>query len=215
MSERASIKVEATGVASAPPDVARIRLFTFAEDPAPGDALTDCSLLTERVLSALRQAGVAPSDLETTSIELSQQQRRDGQDFEQHYRASSNLVATVRPPEEAGRVVAAAVDAAGTGIGIHNVSFEIDDRGPLTSLARRDAVTGAMDAARELASAAGLVLGPLVELAEGGGQRPGPSPRLFASAARAATLSPPPVQLGELSVAVTVSAVFEVAPADA
>ena len=36
MSNPATITVEATATAAAPPDIARIRLFTFAEDPAPG-----------------------------------------------------------------------------------------------------------------------------------------------------------------------------------
>jgi uncharacterized protein YggE len=215
MGNPATITVEATGTASARPDIARIRLLTFAEDPAPGDALTSCSLLAERVLAALRTAGVASSDLETTSIDLNQHQRRDREDAVNMYRASSSLAATVRPPEDAGRIVAAAVEAAGTGVGINDVSFDVDDRGPVTSLARRDAVARAMSAAAELAGAAGLVLGPLLELVEGGGQRhrfgraqimAGPA------AASGRPLSSPPVELGELSAAVTVTAVFEVVP---
>lgn len=69
---------------------------------------------------------------------------------------------TVRPPEGLGRVIATALDVAGTGIAVHNVSFDIDDRTSLTSLARRDAVTRDLNASRELAEAAGLVLGPLL-----------------------------------------------------
>jgi hypothetical protein len=205
MSDKATI--EATGIASAPPDVARVRLVVFAEDPAPGTALTSCSLVTERVLSALRQAGVASSDLETASIDLSQQHRRDEQDTFS-YLASNSLVATVRPPEDTGRVVAAAVDAAGTGITVHNVNFDIGDRTSVTAQARRDAVAKAISAARELADAAGVVLGPLLELAEGVRHRPQPVGPRFMAAAR--TVQSPPVELGELGVAVTVTAVFGV-----
>jgi hypothetical protein len=214
MSNPATITVEATATAAAPPDIARIRLFTFAEDPAPGDALTSCGLLTERVLAALRAAGVAPADLETTSIDLNEHQRRDGESTVHGYRASASLSARVRPPQEAGRIVAAAVDAAGTGVGINNVSFDIDDRAPLVSLARREAVGLAVGAAKELAEAANLVLGALVELVEGQRERPRFGLGHFKAAARMAqTVAAPPVELGELSVAVTVSAVFEVAPA--
>ncbi|HLN05078.1 MAG TPA: SIMPL domain-containing protein [Acidimicrobiales bacterium] len=207
MQNQPIITVDATGTASAPPDIARIQLLTSAEDPAPGDALTTCSLLTERVLGALRDAGVADSDLETTSIELDE--RRDREEGTVKYRASSSFVATVRPPGEAGRVVAAAVEAAGTGVEINGVGFDIDDRDPLVSVARRDAVARAVSAARELAEAAGLVLGPLVDLTEGGVWRP-PRPRR-AMRQMAAAAAPPPVELGELSVAVTVTAVFGVA----
>ncbi|MGA2529370.1 MAG: SIMPL domain-containing protein [Acidimicrobiales bacterium] len=213
MVKKATITVQATGSASAPPDNARIRLFVFAEDPAPGDALTSCSLLAERVLAGLRDDGVAPSDLETISIDLNEQHRRDGEASVSTYRASSSLLATVRPPKDAGRIIAAAVDAAGTGVGINNVSFDIDDRAPLLSAARRDAVVQAFSAAHELAETAGLVLGPLVDLAEGNW------PRQFGGDhfKRARPLSgaqivqsAPPLELGELSVAVTVTAVFEV-----
>ena len=120
---------------------------------------------------------------------------------------------TVRPPEGLGRVIATALDVAGTGIAVHNVSFDIDDRGPVTSLARHDAVDRAMNAARELADSAGLVLGPLVKLVEGGGLqlRFGPGPLMMRRGRIAQTLSAPPLELGELSVAVTVAVVFEVA----
>jgi len=208
-----TITVEATGVASRPPDIARVNLFTFAEDPAPGDALTSCSHLTERVLAALRDAGVAPSDLETTSIDLNVHHKREPEDGVQLYRASSGLVATVRPPGEAGRVISVAVEAAGTGVGINGVSFDVDDKSPLVSLARRDAVANALSAARELANAAGVALGPLVELSEGRSPRPfAPAGVPIRAAARALSGGPPPVEIGELSATVTVSAVFEVTP---
>jgi len=210
MTDQPTITVDATGTASAPPDVARVRLFTFAEDPAPGDALTSCSLLTERVLTALRDAGVAASDMQTTSIELDVQHRRDADEMVQNFRASSSFVVTVRPPEDAGRIVATAVEAAGSGVGINGVSFDIDDRTALTSLARRDAVAGAVRAATELADAAEVVLGALVGLVEGGGWRPlQPRPAVRMAAAAAAM---PPVEIGELGVSVSVSAVFEVGP---
>ena len=77
MDDQPTITVEANGTASAAPDVARVRLSTFAEDPAPGDALTSCSLLTARVLGALREAGVSDSDLQTTSIDLNQHRIRE------------------------------------------------------------------------------------------------------------------------------------------
>ena len=215
MSNPPTISVEATGVASAPADVARINLVTFAADPAPGDAVTSFSLLTERVIGALRDAGVAPSDLATTSIDLNMAYDREPDDGLHMYRASSGLVATVRPPGQAGRVISAAVDAAGTGVGINGVSFDVDDKSPLVSLARRDAVESALSAARELANAAGMALGPLVELSEGGAPHPfAPrgGPVVFAAAHRKMSRGGPPVEIGDLSVTVTVSAVFEVTP---
>lgn len=211
MSERATITVAASGTASAPPDNTRIRLVSFADDPAPGDALTSCSLLTERVLSALREAGIAPADLETTSIDLNQR-HVGGQEEMVTYRASNSLVVTVRPPEAAGRVIASAVDAAGTGIVVNNVNFDIEDRASLASLARREAVARAFGAARELAEAAGVALGPLVELAEVLGQWPPSRSQHLRRAAAMVPLSSPPVELGDLSVVVTVTAVFEVGP---
>ncbi len=210
MTDQPTITVEATGIASAPPDVARVRLFTFAEDPAPGDALTSCSLLTDRVLTALSDAGVAASDMQTTSIDLNLQHRHEPDETTQNFRASSSFVVTVRPPADAGRIVATAVEAAGSGVGINGVSFDIDDRTALTSLARRDAVAAAVRAATELAQAAEVLLGPLVGLVEGGGWRP-LQPRGLARMAAAAAPAPP-VEIGELGVSVSVSAVFAVGP---
>jgi uncharacterized protein len=207
MDDQPTITVDANGTASAAPDVARVRLSTFAEDPSPGDALTSCSLLTARVLGALREAGVHDSDLQTTSIDLNHHRMRE--EDAATYRATSGLTATIRPPGDAGRVVAAAVDAAGTGVQINGVGFDIDDPSPLRSAARRDAVAQAVGAARELAEASGLVLGRLVELVEGAGRRP---PRWVAAARPMSAGGAPPVEPGELSVTVGVTAVFEVAP---
>jgi uncharacterized protein YggE len=209
MNDQPTISVDANGVASAAPDVARVRLSTFAEDPAPGDALTSCSLLTARVLEALRDAGVGDSDLQTTSIDLIHYRNKETE--APTYRATSSLTATVRPPADAGRLVAAAVDAAGTGVQINGVGFDIDDPSPLRSAARRDAVAQAVSAARELADAAGLVLGRLVELVEGGARRPPGASGALVMSARAAS-GAPPVEAGGLAVTVCVTAVFEVEP---
>lgn len=136
MGDKSIIRVDATGSASAPADIARVSFSTFAEDPGPGDALTSCSLLSERVLSALREAGVAPSDLETTSIGLSEAHHPyPHEDGVRLYRASSNLAVRVRPPSELGRIIAVGVGAAGTGVGVDHVGFDVDDRAPLASLA--------------------------------------------------------------------------------
>jgi uncharacterized protein YggE len=86
------------------------------------------------------------------------------------------------------------------------------------SLARRDAVVQAIRAAGELAAAAGVHLGALLELAEGTGQRPLPPGMSFRRGlarplAGAMPAAPPPVELGELTVAVAVAALFEVAGA--
>lgn len=208
IAERPRITVEATGLASAPPDVARVNLVTFTTDPSPADALTGCTLLTERVLAAVRAAGVAEGDIETTAISLNQWWQEPKDRSGPAYRAESQLLVTVRPPGEAGRVVAAAVEAAGDGVGVNGVNFDLDDRLPLVARARRVAVERALEAAAELADAAGLSLGRLVELSEGGPPLAHRAGRFLAVAASA-----PPIQPGDRTVSVVVTAVFEAAPA--
>lgn len=218
MSEPPTIRVEATGTASARPDLVRVTLFTFAEDFEPAVALTAASRLCEVVLSALRGAGVADTDLVTTAIDLGEQHRPREGESGRAYRASTTIVVTVREPEAVGRTVAAAVGAAGTGVGVANVAFDVDDRAPLVSLARRRAVADALAAAGELADAAGLRLGRVLQLAEGGsGVRPlyGRPVRMALARTASGGPTPPPVELGELSVSVGVTAEFEVVAPEA
>ena len=74
-------------------------------------------------------------------------------------------------------------------------------------MAREAAVKDAIDHAQTYAKAAGVTLGPILSIQEGGGEPPRPMYRAMAMMANAA---PPPVAGGELSVSANVTITWQI-----
>lgn len=197
------ISVQGTGHVALRPDLARLRLSCLGEHARAAAAFDACSSETAAVIAALAEASISSSDLSTSGIVLSRRHDSD------RYFALNSLVVTVRPPERAGEVLAVAVDAGGDALTIDNVAFDVADDAEARSQARQEAVEDARRTAEELAAAAGVRLGRLISLEEGGGQRvtgqPRPARRISARAAAA------PVEVGEQQVIVSVNASYEIA----
>ncbi|MEM6439680.1 MAG: SIMPL domain-containing protein, partial [Pseudomonadota bacterium] len=100
------------------------------------------------------------------------------------WRAGSGVAATLRDPALFGAVAQAATEAGATGIG--GIGFEISDAEARLEEARADAVRHAMARAEAMAEAAGLRLGAVLEIVDGGGLSPQPR---FAARAEAAMMS--------------------------
>jgi uncharacterized protein YggE len=75
------------------------------------------------------------------------------------------LRVTVRDTDQLGELLDAAVNAGANSI--YGVTFYVDDQTAAASEARVEAVEDARTKAEELASAAGMTLGPMVALSEG------------------------------------------------
>jgi uncharacterized protein YggE len=86
------------------------------------------------------------------------------------------------------------------------ISFSFRDPKPLAEGARREAVEDAAAKARTLAAAAGVTLGPVLSIQEGGGGFPIPRPMMFEAAqARDVAIAP-----GESTVTVSVSMTYAI-----
>ena len=89
---------------------------------------------------------------------------------------------------------------------IDGPSFTIADPAPLLAKAREAAVKDAIDRAQAYARAAGVTLGPILSIGEGGSYAPQPMARAMAFKADAIT----PVAAGEASVSANVSISWEI-----
>jgi uncharacterized protein len=203
MSETALISVHGTGRVQVHPELARLRLGCIVENEGAVGAFDSCSTATAAVIAALRDTGAGEDDISTSGIQLSK--RHQGP-----YVAENDFTVTVRPPESAGEVLAVAIGAGGDALTINGIEFDVADDTAARSEARSMAVRDAHDKAEELASAAGLRLGRLVSLDEGGGMG---GPVRFSRRAISAGAASAPVEVGDKEVSVSVSAVFEIAEA--
>ena len=89
---------------------------------------------------------------------------------------------------------------------MNGISFSIQNTVPLLEKARTGAIADARARAETYAKAAGVSLGPILSISEGGTEAPRPMYRMAASVAA----SPPPMAAGEQSVTADVALVWEI-----
>src|SRR5215203_3098782 len=131
------------------------------------------------VAAALKRAGVAAADLQTTQASLEQQQSSDGQRAT-GFAATGNVLAQVRELGRAAAIVDAAVAAGASNF--YGPSLATADAGQLYARALAAAVADARTKAKTLADTAGLSLGRITSVVEGGGSDAIP----YATASKAA-----------------------------
>jgi uncharacterized protein YggE len=171
-------------------------------------ALAANSTQMARVIAALKKAGIAERDIQTSGLNLQPQYR-----YEQNqapiltgFQAANRVQVTLRDVKRAGPVIDTLVKEGANQIDGPN--FRIANPEPLMDKARADAVAKARARAELYARAAGLRVSRITAISEGFEQRPPmPMARMVASDAMAAPA--PPVQPGEVGLAATVTMAFE------
>ncbi|HYZ25390.1 MAG TPA: SIMPL domain-containing protein [Geminicoccaceae bacterium] len=203
--------VSGAGEASARPDTAVILAGVVVQADTAGAALADNTRAMNAVLEQLRASGLAEEDIQTSQFSvmpLYEQRRPDPETIEPPriigYQVSNQVTARVRDLDRLGAVLDALVSAGANSI--DGPSFEIADPEPLLEQARDAAVADALAKAKRYAAAAGVKLGKIVSIEEGGSYAP-PRPMMRAEAMDSAV----PIAPGqtELSAAVAITFVIE------
>lgn len=203
------IVVSGEGVVSAEPDMATVFVGVSRQARLAEDALQSASEAAAMVLARLAAEGIEARDIQTRNIGLSPQYARNNDGSRPRvtgYVASNDLTVRVRAFDRLGAVLdAIVVDGANS---MNGLSFDVADRLDLEQTARAQAVGVAREKAEVLAEAAGVTLGPVLTISEGGaGPVPFAADRGMMMEARAAV----PVAGGEIDVRASVTLVFEIA----
>lgn len=199
------LTVSAQGKVSRVPDLATVRAGVTTQGATAAAALADAATRMDRVIAALRAAGIAPRDLTTTAVSLQPRYRYvDGQPPAiSGYEASGAVSVRFRDLARAGRVLDAL--AARGANQIEGPTLSLDRPDAALDEARADAVKRARARADLYAAAAGLRVERIVSISEEGdeGGGPGPVPLRVRAQTLAAT---PPTQIlpGETDVTATV-----------
>ena len=201
-----TLSVAGEGRVASAPDMAELRLGVEARGREAGEALGAASEAAAALLEALRGAGVAEGDLRTSELRLGA--RYDDGRSDAGYEAANVVTVRVRDLDALGGIVDAAAEAGANRI--ERLSFSLADPAPAMAEARRRAVSDATAAAETLAEAAGLALGPVIEMREGGGGLRIPAP--MGDMMRAESLSVP-VASGEIDTTAQVTMVFAIGEA--
>jgi hypothetical protein len=196
------------GVVTRAPDVAEVSGGVVTIAPTAGTAMTDNAAAMNRVIAAIRKAGIAERDIQTRGIGLQPQYRYDNGKAPvlTGYQASNTVSLRIRRLAEAGKTLDALV-AAGVNQ-IDGPNFRLEDDASALDAARVAALKTARERAVLYAGAAGLAVKRIVSISESSDEMPSPRPMAMAMRAESAD-APTPVAPGELALRINLSVTFE------
>jgi uncharacterized protein YggE len=204
-----TLTVTGEGATEIAPDLATLQVGVTTTADTAAEALAANSAALDAVLQRLRDAGVEDRDLQTSNLSVTP--NWTGYDSSSSgpqisgYTAMNMVTVKIRKLDGLGVVLDAAVqDGANT---LNGLTFGLADPRPAMDAARQAAVEDAKAKAALYAAAAGVKLGKIEAITEGGNFG-GPAPmykdaRVEASAA--------PVEAGQLSMQASVTVVWELA----
>ena len=216
------------------PDMAVFTAGVTSQGRTAAEALASNARSMEQVIAALKRAGIAERDIQTSNLSINPVYRdpnreaamaaRAGQPYVAPapedqiptiigYQANNSVSVRQRKLGDYGKVIDT-LAAAGANQ-INGPNFQLDEPGPALDEARKQAVAEARDRAQLYANALGLRIVRVVSLNESGGYY-APQPRMFGESAMRAPPAPPPppsaVLPGEMQMTASVTIQYELAP---
>jgi uncharacterized protein len=209
------IVVSGEGSASAAPDMALVSLTVLREAETARAALDANNAAMAEVLAAMKAAGIAEKDLQTSGFSIQPKYvypdpNKTDQPQEPKiggYTVMNTLGVRVRDLSKLGEVIDQSVS-----LGVNqggDITFTMDDNTALLDEARKNAMANALAKAKTLASAAGVATGRILEISEQSFQ-PQPVPMMRAEMAAKSADSFVPVAAGENTYRVNVNVTFEI-----
>jgi len=198
------LSISADGKTTAQPDMAVISLGVQTNGDTAASATAENARRMTALMQAVRRAGVADRDVQTSNLNVSPQyQYQDNQPPRlTGYQADNQVTVRVRDVSKLGRVMDAAVGASGVNFTFQDVDAQLDT-------ARQDAIRQAQHRADLYAHALNLHVARVISVSEGGGYSP-PMPLPVMAMARAeAAPVPTPVAAGEVQTTASVTVVYE------
>ncbi|WP_283194258.1 SIMPL domain-containing protein [Rhizobium sp. AN80A] len=212
---QAVISVIGEGRATMAPDMAVLTFSVVKQEKTAREALDGNNKAMSDVLAALKKAGIAERDLQTSGFSVQPQYRypqgTDGQQLPPEligYQVSNTLTVRVRDLSKLGGIIDQSVT-----LGVNqggDIQFTNDKPDSAMEEARKNAVADAVARAKTLASAAGVKLGNVIEINENG-PRPQPMPVMRAAMMKTEADAAVPIQGGESSYNISVNVTFAIA----
>jgi uncharacterized protein YggE len=206
----AAISVTGEGRVSVPPDLAEIEGGVTSEAKTAREASDANNAAMGKVLLALKGAGLAEKDFQTSRLSLQPQyanQTRPGPNVVVGYRASNRVSIRLRDVSKVAGIIDTLVGAGANEIG--GINFTVSEASKLLDDARTEAMADARRKAEIYAKAAGVTLGAPISISEEGG---GPSPMPFRKMSGGMAAGAPVAQ-GEETLQVSVSVSWAIKPA--
>jgi uncharacterized protein YggE len=203
-----TISVTGTGEVKSKPDMAVINSGVVSEAPTARDALAKNNTAMTAVIEALKKAGIAEQDIQTSNFSVSPQYPPNRSNQAPHitgYQVSNQVTVRVKSLAKLGTILDTLVQVGANQI--NGIGFDIDQPKPLQNEARKLAVADARAKADLYAVAAHVSLGRVMQISESGGFA-GPRPVAYAMDRMAA--GSVPIAAGQETLSENVSIVYEI-----
>ncbi|WP_088307000.1 SIMPL domain-containing protein [Novosphingobium sp. B 225] len=211
------LSVNGEGRATRVPDLAVFSAGVTSQAATAGAAMSANAAQMNKVIAALKTAGIADKDVQTSQISLNpvygdQQVSPNGTMRAPRivgYQAGNTVSVKQRDLKQFGKVLDTLVASGANEV--NGPNFQLDNPDAAMDEARVAAIKSARARADLYAKAAGLRVVRILTISEGGGYSP-PQPVMFTKAAMMADAAPTPVAAGQLDLTVSVNVQFELAP---
>jgi uncharacterized protein len=205
-----TLTVSGEGEVKAVPDTADLSAGVTTTAATARDALAANSRAMNAVFDTLKRLGTADKDMQTSNFSVTPQYQECKPNAACPRRIAgyqvSNTVDVAVDIGKAGAVLDALVSSGSNQIG--GIDFSIRDPGPLLTQARTAAVKDAIDRAETYANAAGVTLGPIQSIQEGGTEAPRPMFKAMETVGYAG--APPPMAAGEETLSANVTIIWAI-----
>jgi uncharacterized protein YggE len=200
-----SITVTGEATVSVAPDNANIRLGVTSQGKNAREASEANARQMTNVLAAIKEAGVADRDVQTSRLSLQPQyeQGKAGPARLLGFQVTNQVTIRIRDIDKFPGILDRAIAAGANEMS--GIEFVVSEQSKLLDQARDDAVSDARRKAELYAKAAGVKLGPVTSISEEGSSPPRP----VVQAMRASAV---PVAPGEQLLRAAVSVTFELTP---
>lgn len=202
------LDVVAEGSVAKTPDVATINAGVVTQAPTAGAAMSENANRMAAVVAALKKAGVADRDIQTSTLNLNPQYRygENKPPVITGYQASNQVNVRFRDVKRAGVILDTLVAQGANQI--QGPSFSVDKPEAALDEARASAVRIARERANLYAASAGLRVKRILAISEqaAGSQPPMPMPMMAMRAQKAEDTA---IEAGEQELRVTLNVSFE------
>jgi uncharacterized protein len=226
------LSITAEGQSRRTPDLALFSAGVVTTGPNAAEALSANATRMDRVIAALKRAGIEARDLQTSAVSLQprysdperEAQLRARETRQPYvppvqtelpriigYEARNTLNVRVRRLGQMGRIIDTLVSEGANQI--DGPSFTVEEQREALDEARAEAVANARARAELYAKAAGLRVGRILSISEGGGFYPVNQIMVTGRAMGAMAPPPPPTPIapGEVALGISLSVQFELA----
>ncbi len=209
------LTVTADGKSTRTPDIAGFTAGITTLGKTANAAMAANAAAMNRVIDALKAAGIADRDVQTANLSLSPvfdnaqrdgAMQNDGRPRITGYQAGNTVSVRARDVGATGRVIDTLVSAGANEVSGPN--FELENPDAALDEARTAALTNARGRAELYARVAGLKVRRILSISESGGFAPQPMMMMARRTVAAAT----PVAAGEVGMTANVTVQFELAP---